>query len=72
MLAAVGINKPRQDPTRLTWRKLSPGDTNAPPRAHLLMHAISERITWRAEYERALLAAQPPDPTLSATPPIAA
>ncbi|MCG8914830.1 replication initiator protein [Actinokineospora sp. PR83] len=71
MLAAVGIAKPQEDASRFVWRKLAPGDQNAPPRAHLLMHAISERITWRAEYERALLAAQPPPgsggPDLSAT-----
>jgi S-DNA-T family DNA segregation ATPase FtsK/SpoIIIE len=33
-----------------------------------LMHAIAERIRWRAEYDRALLAAAGPPPTdLSAT-----
>ncbi|MCG8916967.1 replication initiator protein [Actinokineospora sp. PR83] len=74
MLAAVGIAKPERDTSRLVWRKLAPGDTSAPPRAHLLMHAISERITWRAEYETALLAAQPPpgESNLSATRPMAA
>jgi len=66
MLAAVGIVKPVTDTSRLIWRKVDPSDQNAPPRAHLLMHAISERIRWRAEYDQALLAAgEPPD--LSAT-----
>ncbi|OQO93025.1 replication initiator protein [Saccharomonospora piscinae] len=60
MLASVGIEKPQQNTSQLVWRTLAPGDRNAPPRAHLLMHAIAERITWRAEYDRALLAAQPP------------
>ena len=60
MLAAVGIVKPEQDPARLIWRKLQPGDRDAPPRAHLLMRAIAERIAWRAEYDRALLAASGP------------
>ena len=70
MLASVGIEKPEQDTSRLVWRKLAPGDRNVPPRAHLLMRAIAERITWRAEYDRALLAAQGPPggPETSATP----
>jgi hypothetical protein len=57
MLAAVGIVKPVTDTTRLIWRKVDPSDQNAPPRDHLLMHAIAERIRWRAEYDTALLAA---------------
>lgn len=61
-LAAVGIEKPVQDTPRLIWRKLAPGDQNVPPRAHLLMHAIAQRITWRAEYDRAMLAANGPPP----------
>ncbi|WAL64926.1 replication initiator protein [Amycolatopsis cynarae] len=70
MLAAVGIVKPEQDTSRLIWRKVDPGDRDAPPRAHLLMRAIAERITWKAEYDRALLAAGPPmsGPEASATP----
>ncbi len=59
-LAAVGITKPAQDTSRLIWRKLAPGDPNVPPRAHLLMQAIAERITWRAEYDRAMLVANAP------------
>jgi hypothetical protein len=61
-LAAVGIEKPTQNASRLTWRKLASGDQNVPPRAHLLMQAIAERITWRAEYDRAMLAATGPPP----------
>jgi len=70
-LAAVGIDKPAQDTSRLIWRKVAPGDQNAPPRAHLLMHAIAERITWRAEYDRAMLGASgapPGQADVSATP----
>ncbi len=70
-LAAVGIEKPAPDPARLVWRKVDSGDANVPPRDHLVMHAISERITWKAEYDRALLAAQSP-PDLSATQGVAA
>ncbi|WP_328612290.1 replication initiator protein [Amycolatopsis sp. NBC_00345] len=68
-LAAIGIEKPQPDPARLVWRKVEPGDQHVPPRDHLIMHAISERITWRAEYDRALLAAQGPPggPETSAT-----
>jgi hypothetical protein len=62
-LAAVGIEKPAQDTSRLIWRKLAPGDPHVPPRVHLLMQAIAERITWRAEYDRAMLAAAGPPPT---------
>jgi hypothetical protein len=56
-LAAVGIEKPAPDTARLIWRKVAPGDPHVPPRAHLLMAAIAERIRWRAEYDRAMLAA---------------
>jgi hypothetical protein len=56
-LAALGIDKPAQDTSRLIWRKVTPGDQNVPPRAHLLMHAIAERMRWRAEYDLAMLAA---------------
>ncbi|MFI5583756.1 replication initiator [Amycolatopsis sp. NPDC051758] len=68
-LAAIGIEKPQPDPARLVWRKVEPGDPQVPPRPHLVMRAIAERITWRAEYDRALLAAGPPGdgPEASAT-----
>jgi hypothetical protein len=74
-LAAVGIEKPAQDTSRLLWRKVQPGDPSVPPRAHLLMHAIAERIAWKAEYDRAMLAATgdpPGGPETSATQPMAA
>ncbi|HEX5408061.1 MAG TPA: replication initiator [Pseudonocardiaceae bacterium] len=73
-LAAVGIEKTEPDPGRLLWRKVAPGDQNVPPRAHLLMHAVAERISWRAEYDRAMLAAAGPpgDVGTSATQPLAA
>jgi hypothetical protein len=69
-LAVVGIEKPEPDMSRLLWRKVESNDPNVPPRAHLVMRAIAERITWKAEYDRALLAAAgPPDggPETSAT-----
>jgi hypothetical protein len=69
-LAAVGIEKPEQDPARLLWRKVESNDPQVPPRAHLVMRAIAERITWKAEYDRAMLAAAGPPgaPKTSATP----
>jgi hypothetical protein len=56
-LAAVGIVKPVEDTSRLVWHKVKPGDPGVPPRAHLLMHAVAERTRWKAEYDRAMLAA---------------
>jgi hypothetical protein len=70
-LADIGIEKPTEEPRRLVWHKVQPGDPHVPPRTHLLMHAIAERIRWRAEYDKALLAASDP-PDLSATQPLAA
>jgi hypothetical protein len=62
-LAAVGIDIPAQNGSRLIWRKLAPGDPHVPPRTHLILQAIAQRIAWRAEYDRALLAATGPPPT---------
>jgi hypothetical protein len=62
-LATVGIEQPTPDTSRLIWRKVAPRDQNVPPRAHLLLRAIAERIRWRAEYERAMLAATGPPPS---------
>jgi hypothetical protein len=72
--AAVGIEKPAADPSRLVWHKVKPGDPGVPPRAHLLMHAIAERISWRAEYDRAMLAASgaPPGQAEVSAIPVAA
>jgi hypothetical protein len=61
-LAAIGIEKLAQGTSRLIWRKVAPGDPHVPPRAHLLMQAIAERIAWRAEYDRAMVAATGPPP----------
>ncbi|WP_062971844.1 replication initiator [Nocardia flavorosea] len=58
LLASVGIVKP--DTSHLQLSVVKPGDRSAPPRDHLIMAAIAQRKTWRAEYTRALLAAGPP------------
>jgi hypothetical protein len=67
-LAAVGIVKLVEDTSRLVWHKVTPGDPGVPPRAHLLMHAVAERTRWKAEYDRAMLAAtgDPPSEDLPA------
>ncbi|MQY24603.1 replication initiator [Nocardia aurantia] len=57
-LAGVGIDKPAPDPRGFTWSTVAPG-TRIPSRAQLLLAAIAERIAWRAEYDRAMLAAYP-------------
>ncbi|WP_330233965.1 helitron helicase-like domain-containing protein [Nocardia sp. NBC_00508] len=58
LLASVGIEKP--DTSHLRVTPVQPGDQNALPRDHLIMAAIAQRKTWRAEYVRAMLAAGPP------------
>ncbi|MET7769108.1 replication initiator [Nocardia sp. NPDC005366] len=58
LLASVGIVKP--DRTHVIVTPVEPGDKAVPPRDHLIMAAISQRIAWRAEYDRALLEAGPP------------
>ncbi|WP_416564016.1 replication initiator [Nocardia testacea] len=58
LLASVGIVKP--DTSHLRLSVVKPGDRSAPPRDHPIMASIAQRKTWRAEYNRALLAAGPP------------
>ncbi|MEV6095242.1 replication initiator [Nocardia sp. NPDC051981] len=66
-LEFVGIDKPAPDPRRYAWSLPAPG-TRLPPRRRLLLAAIVERLAWRAEYDRAYLAAgQPPDLDVAAT-----
>ncbi|ATE57951.1 replication initiator [Actinosynnema pretiosum] len=61
LLADVGI-KQEDQPTRVLWNNVQPGDPNVPPRQHLLLRAVAERRRWKAEYTAALLAsANPPD-----------
>ncbi|WP_219416857.1 helitron helicase-like domain-containing protein [Pseudonocardia nigra] len=49
------------------WERTKPGDTDVPTRPALLLHAISERQRWKADYEAAQLAAGPPVDNRSAT-----
>ncbi|MFI7670828.1 replication initiator [Nocardia sp. NPDC049526] len=58
LLASVGIHKP--DTSHLKVTPVEPGDKERPLREHLIMGAIAKRTTWRAEYLRAQLAAEPP------------
>jgi hypothetical protein len=59
LLAEYGIEKP--DNPNLRYSLVKPGDKNCPPRDHIIMASIVQRIAWRAEYNRALLDAGPPD-----------
>ncbi|MET8875585.1 replication initiator [Nocardia sp. NPDC004604] len=58
LLADVGIVKP--DTSHLKVTPVEPGDQFRPLREHLIMAAISQRTTWRAEYLKARMAADPP------------
>ncbi|MFF0455263.1 replication initiator [Nocardia africana] len=58
ILASVGIERP--DPSRLIVKPVEPGDKSVPPREHLIMARIAQKIRWRAQYETARLAASPP------------
>jgi hypothetical protein len=51
------------------WERTKPGDPDVPTRPALLLHAISERQRWNAEYQAAQLAAgdDPPPKNRSAT-----
>ena len=60
LLADAGISKPVRDPARVAILKCEPGDRAIPPRDELIMRAVAQRVIWRGEYSRALLAAGPP------------
>jgi hypothetical protein len=49
------------------WEKTRPGDPDVPTRPVLLLHAISQRQRWRADYLAAQLAAGEPPEIRSAT-----
>ncbi|QIS09392.1 helitron helicase-like domain-containing protein [Nocardia arthritidis] len=70
LLAAVGIEKP--DTSHLKVTPVEPGDKSRPLREHLIMGAIAKRTVWRAEYLRARLAADPPEPPETSAIPTAA
>ncbi|MFC3966190.1 replication initiator [Nocardia jiangsuensis] len=61
-LAAVGITRPERPELRISL--VRPGDKDAPPRSHLIIATVSERIRQRAEYDaaRLALAERPPGP----------
>lgn len=59
LLAEHGIEKP--DNPKLRYSLVKPGDKSAPPRDHIIMGEIARRLAWRAEYNRALLGAGPPN-----------
>jgi hypothetical protein len=49
------------------WEKTRPGDPDVPSRPALLLHAISQRQRWKADYLAAQLAAGEPPGIRSAT-----
>lgn len=55
MLEQVGIS--RKETERWTITPAEPGDPNCPPREHLIMAMVSQKIAWQAEYTHAQLAA---------------
>jgi hypothetical protein len=60
LLADAGISKPARDPARVAIFKCEPGDRAIPARDELIMRAVAQRVIWRTEYNKALLAAGPP------------
>lgn len=69
LLTDAGIQPSTEDSGEsVQWERTEPGDTDVPPRPVLLLHAVSERQRWKAEYTAAQLAAsQRPPPDHSAT-----
>ena len=60
LLADAGIDKPAPNADRVLIYRLEPGDPTVPTRDELIMRAVAQRITWRTEYDKALIAAGPP------------
>lgn len=54
VLAAAGVTKP--DIARLKISVADPDDPNVPPRAHLIMALVAQKISQKAEYTRAQIA----------------
>ncbi len=70
LLTAAGIEPRIRDDEGIVWERTAPGDSDVPPRAHLLLQSISERQRWNAEMRAAQLHAEgrpPDDPNNSAT-----
>jgi hypothetical protein len=59
MLEQAGITKP--EVARMHISLVEPGDPNVPPREHLIMGMVAQKLAWEAEYTRARLA-DVPDP----------
>ncbi|WP_307615597.1 replication initiator [Nocardia flavorosea] len=57
-LAEAGM--PMDQVKRMVITPVEPGDPNVPPREHLIMQLVAQKLSQRAEYNRAMLA-DPPD-----------
>jgi hypothetical protein len=57
-IARAGHTSDRNRDNVLIYR-VDPGDRGVPPRSELIKRVVAQRITWRAEYDKALLAAAP-------------
>ncbi|WHT23504.1 replication initiator protein [Crossiella sp. CA-258035] len=58
LLLDIGVTpETDRDTSQVVWQKVAPGDPDVPPRAHLLMHSVAERLRWKAQYSLAQLAA---------------
>uniref|UniRef100_UPI0032AEE24A replication initiator n=1 Tax=Nocardia brasiliensis TaxID=37326 RepID=UPI0032AEE24A len=60
MLEQAGI--PRPEVEQLVITPVQPGDPNVPPREHLIMAMVSQKLAHQAEYMHAQLAAATNDP----------
>jgi hypothetical protein len=57
----VGCTSDR-DRDRVLLHRVDPGYRNTPPREDLIMRAVTQRISRKAEYDKALLAVGPSGP----------
>jgi len=59
LLASAGTDKPDRNRDNVLIYRVDSGDRYAPLRDELFIRAVAQRIAWRTEYDKALLAAGP-------------
>lgn len=73
LLTATGVRPGYAvDDGPFEWERTKAGDPDVPTRPALLLHAISERQRWKADYDAAVLLAGDPPDNRSATEEVAA